>query len=171
MRTVVLGPMSPQLEADMARRRDTGADIYDEVWEGEYHMAPAPSGHHARVDDEMAAALRGPAQAAGLFGSGPFNLGEPDDYRVPDRGLHRQSVLATWVPTAALVVEIVSPDDESWQKLEFYAVHQVDEVVIVDPADRSITWLALAGTTYTAIERSGVLDVAAAEVAESIGWP
>jgi Uma2 family endonuclease len=38
------------------------------------------------------------------------------------------------VPTAALVVEIVSPGDESYKKLDFYAAQAVDEVVIVDPA-------------------------------------
>jgi len=41
--------------------------------------------------------------------------------------------------TAAAVVEILSPDDESWQKLPFYAEHHVDEVLFVDPAQRTIT--------------------------------
>jgi hypothetical protein len=36
-----------------------------------------------------------------------------DDFRVPDAGLHRPGTGGFWNPTAALVVEIVSPGDES----------------------------------------------------------
>ena len=51
-----------------------------------------------------------------------FNLGESEhDFRVPDGGLHRPGGDEMWHPSAALVVEIVSPDDETWQKLPFYA--------------------------------------------------
>jgi hypothetical protein len=55
---------------------------------------------------------------------GIFNLGEPDDYRVPDGGLFRPGPDELYVPTAELVVEIVSPGDESGQKLGFYAAHR-----------------------------------------------
>jgi hypothetical protein len=47
VRTVVLGPRPPELEAVLERRRALGQDLYDEVWAGEYHMAPAPSHRHA----------------------------------------------------------------------------------------------------------------------------
>jgi Uma2 family endonuclease len=43
------------------------------------------------------------------------------------------------------VIEIVSPGDESWKKLPFYAERRVVEVLIVDPSQRSVHWLALAG--------------------------
>jgi Uma2 family endonuclease len=52
--------------------------------------------------------------------------------------LHRPGAAGTWLPTAALVVEIVSPEDETWEKLPFYAAHDVDEVQIVDPAERKV---------------------------------
>jgi Uma2 family endonuclease len=58
-------------------------------------------------------------------------------------------------PTAALVVEIVSPGDETWEKLPFYAAHHVDEVLIVDPQERSVSWLALERGKYRPIDRSG----------------
>ena len=48
-----------------------------------------------------------------------------------------------YLATAALVVEIVSPDDHTWEKLEFYAAHSVDELLIVDPAERRVHWLGL----------------------------
>ena len=46
-----------------------------------------------------------------------------------------------FVSSAALIVEILSPDDESWQKLPFYAASGVDEVVIADPRDQSVNWM------------------------------
>ncbi len=42
-----------------------------------------------------------------------------------------------------MVVEIPSPGDETWHKLPFYAAHDVDEVLIVDPAEQTVTWLGL----------------------------
>ncbi len=171
MRTVIVGPRPAELEALLERRRATGADLYDEVWHGEYHIAPAPRGAHGRLDAEFAVLLRPLVQRAGLFDSGPFNLGERDDFRVPDRGLLREAAPATWNPTAALVVEIVSPGDESWAKLPFYTDHGVDEVVIVDPETRRVTWLARSGAGYESIDRSIVLDVAVADVVAQITWP
>lgn len=170
MRTVVLGPLPRVLADEIERRRVTGADLYDEVWDGEHHMAPAPNSAHGRIDSQLAVILWPLAQRAGLVMSSPFNLGQADDYRVPDRGLLRNSVATTWVPTAALVIEVVSPDDESWKKLEFYAAHDVDEVVIVDTVERTVTWMRRAHGTYEPTERSSVLDLAVADVADQIAW-
>ena len=116
MRTVILGERPKELEALIESRRATGADLYDEVWEGD-------------ESDEL------------------------------------------FLPTAALVVEIVSPNDESWDTLTFYAAHRVDEVIVVDPNDRSIVWMELAGDTYRRVEHSALLGVAVADVAAQIDWP
>jgi hypothetical protein len=43
--------------------------------------------------------------------------------------------------------------------------------VIVDPGERAIHWLALAGGEYREIERSAVLDTGPAELAREIDWP
>jgi Uma2 family endonuclease len=101
-----------------------------------------------------------------------FNLGEPDDYRVPDGGLFRPGPDELYLPTAALVVEIVSPEDKSWEKLAFYAKHGVDEVLIVDPQERRVQWLALSEEgEYRPVERSGLVELSPAELAERIDWP
>lgn len=76
-----------------------------------------------------------------------------------------------WLSTAAAVVEILSPDDESWQKLPFYAEHRVDEVLFVDPAERTITWLALRDGEYNPLQRSGLIELGPAELAEQLDWP
>ena len=101
-----------------------------------------------------------------------FNLGESEhDFRVPDGGLHREFSDRVWNPTAALVVEIVSPEDETWQKLPFYAAHGVEEVLIVDPRERSVHWLALAGGEYREAQRSSLIELGPDELAARIDWP
>jgi Uma2 family endonuclease len=70
-----------------------------------------------------------------------------------------------------MVVEIVSPNDETWEKLSFYAAHHVDEVLIVDPQERSVNWLALADGEYHPIERSGLVALVAQDLAEQLDWP
>lgn len=168
MKTVVLGQWPPEMKQLIERRRALGQDLFDEMWEGEYHLAPAPHPSHGIVDHRVAVALDPYIEAAGLIGTGPFNLGSPDDYRVPDRGVHRTAPAATWVATAALVVEIVSPDDETWQKLDFYAAHHVDELLVVDPVEMSATWLALDAGTYQPTQRSEVLGADIASILTSI---
>jgi Uma2 family endonuclease len=167
---VVLGD-SREIRELIEQRRRTGADLYDEVWKGEYHMAPAAHRSHGFLQDQVATVLRPLARQAGLFGSGPFNLGDPFDYRVPDYGLHRDNDPRTWVPTAAVVVEIISPDDESWAKLDFYAAHEMDEVLIVDPETRRVTWLARDGSGYSEADGSPLLGITAADLAAQIDWP
>lgn len=103
---------------------------------------------------------------------GQSNLGDGEhDFRVPDSALHRPGASGVWHPTAPLIVEIVSPGDESWEKLPFYAAHGVDEVLIVDPQERSVSWLGLAGEEYRPIERSGLIDLGAQELGERLDWP
>jgi len=171
VRTIVLEPKSAEFEALLKRRQALGQDLYDEVWEGEYHMAPMAHSSHGDLDTQLAVLLYPLAQRAGLVGTSAFNLGSPDDYRVPDRGLHRQRPSAVFVPTAAVVVEVVSPGDETWQKLDFYAAHSVDELLIADPAKRSVTWLILHAGRYVEAEYSPLLGVTAAELADQIDWP
>ncbi len=76
-----------------------------------------------------------------------------------------------WHATAALVVEILSPGDESWQKLPFYAAHAVDEVLVIDPDERSVAWLGLRGGEYQPLERSGLIELGRAELAGRLDWP
>ncbi len=101
----------------------------------------------------------------------PFNLGEPDGYRVPDHGWLRDEPNSTYLPTAAIVVEILSPDDETFEKLPLYAAHEVDEVIIVDPVAQRVRIFALA---YGRDEESGtstLLNVGVGELSAAIRWP
>jgi Putative restriction endonuclease len=173
MRTLVLDPPTAGLGELLERRRRSGLDRLDEVWEGVLHMVPAPSFEHAHITQQLAVKLDGPARAAGLIPTmSEFNLGESEhDFRVPDGGLHRPGASGTWLPTAALVVEVRSPGDETWEKLPFYAAHYVEEVLIVDPRERSISWLELKDGEYTPVERSGLVDLGPDELTQQIDWP
>ncbi len=63
-------------------------------------------------------------------------------------------------------VEIVSPGD----KFDFYAAHDVDEVLVVDPDKRTVDWFALKDGEYKPIEPSGVIELGATELAQQIDW-
>lgn len=171
MSVLVLGDRPPELERFLERRRALGQDLFDEVWEGTYHVAPAPNFAHGRVEAELAAILRPAARQAGLVMTGPFNLGDPDDYRVPDQGWHRVRSGGTWLPTAALVVEVLSPGDESYEKLDFYAQHGVDEVLVADPSLRVVRLWELRGGRYEDTGRSGLLDLTAESLVAAVDWP
>jgi Uma2 family endonuclease len=173
MATLVLDPYAYELDALKERRRVSGLDRLDEVWEGVLHMVPAPSYEHARIAQQLAEILGPLARDAGLVAAmGEFNLGDSiDDFRVPDGGLHRPGAKGVWLHSAALVVEIVSPEDESWQKLPFFAAHEVDEVLILDPEKRTVAWLGLEDGEYQPIERSSLIDLGPTQLAERIDWP
>jgi hypothetical protein len=69
-------------------------------------------------------------------------------------------------------VEIVSPGDETWQKLPFYAAHEVDEVLILDPEKHAVHWLGLSSDgEYRPIGRSVLIALSPKELAERIDWP
>ena len=172
MRTLVLDPPTAGLGELLEGRRRSGLDRLDEVWEGVYHMVPAPTHTHAVIEAQLMRLLGPHADTAGLQLSGQCNLGEDEhDFRVPDSALHQPGAHGTWHPTAALVVEIVSPSDETWEKLSFYAAHKVDEVLIVDPQERSVSWLAVKDGEYRPIEHSGLVDLGAQGLAEQLDWP
>ena len=102
---------------------------------------------------------------------GRFNLGDEGDYRVPDGGLQQDASDRVYYPTAALVIEIVSPGDESWEKLPFYAAHGVGEMLIVDPQQRTVSWLGLEAGEYQHLKRSRLIELGADELAAQIDWP
>jgi Uma2 family endonuclease len=173
MPTVILDPLPLEIDELLVRRQELGLDTADEMWKGVLHENPAPRGRHGEILQQLAELFGPLARAAGLVPAmADFNLGAQGDYRVPDGGLHHpeEADNRLYYPTAALVVEIVSPYDESWAKLPFYAAHYVDEVLIVDPQKREIHWLALRGDGYEPVERSGLIDFGAAELAERIVW-
>ncbi len=172
MRALVLDSYTAGLDDLLERRRRSGLDRLDEVWAGVLHMIPAPSLAHARIAQQLAELMGPLAREAGLESTmHEFNLGASEqDFRVPDGALHRPGAAGIWLPTAALVVEVVSRGDETWEKLPFYATHGVDEVLIVDPQERKAYWLELADGQYRDVPHSRLIDLGQQELVEQIDW-
>jgi Uma2 family endonuclease len=85
---------------------------------------------------------------------------------------HRQfDASALYYPTAAVVVEIRSPGDETYDKLPFDAALGIDEVLMIDPDERRVHVLALRGDGYEVTGRLDALDVEAQDLATAIRWP
>jgi Uma2 family endonuclease len=165
-------PPPPEFEALLDRRRRWGADTHDEVWKGVLHVNPAPHGRHAELQAKMIQLIGPAADAATLRTVGEFNLGEPDDFRVPDAGVLGDGPSRLYYDTALLVVEILSPGDESWQKLDFYAAHHVGELVLVDGDQHTVHWLALADDgSFQQVRRSEVLGIDVDELVARVRWP
>jgi hypothetical protein len=175
MRAIILDSETANLELLLEHRRRTGIDRLDEVWEGVLHLVPAPSMPHALILQQLAELLGPLARERGLTPvMHEVKIGASDqNYRIPDGSLHRDPSLGAWHLTAALVVEVVSATgDESWEKLPFYAAHHVDEVLIADPQERSVDWLALNDRTeYEPTDRSALIELGPAELRELIEWP
>jgi Uma2 family endonuclease len=167
--TIVRGPRPPELEAWLQRRRRLGLDRRDEVWEGRYVVAPDPHSNHGEVQLALGALLRPAARRLGLQATATFNLGGPDDFRVPDAGLVPRPA-GVWHDTAALVVEILSPDDQTFDKLDFYTAHGVQELLVLDWRDRSVRCFALQ-EGQREMAASAVLDLATSQITSSIDWP
>lgn len=164
-------PQPAEFEALLVRRRRLGQDLFDEVWEGVLHVNPAPHSQHGRLEWQLAGILGPLASSAGLRALGQFNLGKDGDYRVPDGALVRPGPDAVYLPTAALVLEIVSPGDESWEKLGFYAAHRVEELLIVDPQEKTVSLMGLERGEYKHVKQSRLIELGAVELAEQIDWP
>jgi Uma2 family endonuclease len=148
---------------DLARRRRIGLDRWDEMWEGVLHMPPAPNYEHQRVLDSLVIFL-GPLlqdTGRGTLRSGINVFHEArnmENYRIPDltfvaRG-HEQVIAEDGIrggPPDA-VVEIRSPDDETYEKFPFFAALGVIEVIVIDRDSKIPEVFRLAGSRYLAVQ-------------------
>lgn len=169
MTTIVRGPRPPELEAWLERRRRLGQDRRDEVWEGRYVVAPTPHSNHGAVQLALSGLLVAAAGRLNLHATTTFNLGRSDDFRIPDGGLMPWPA-ATWHDTAVLVVEILSPEDETFAKLDFYRRHGVTELLVVDWRSRTVRCLALQEEPQER-DSSHVLELTTAQIEAELDWP
>jgi Uma2 family endonuclease len=155
MRAVWIGVPEEFLE----ERRRLGHDKKDELWEGVLHMVPPPAHVHSRVQTDLVVALSQVARSRGLQVNVECGLFARDDnYRVPDVVLaRREDCSRRGVERAELVVEVLSPDDESRDKLPFYASVGVPEVWLVEPSSRAFELLVLRDGTYGQIAATGTV--------------
>jgi Uma2 family endonuclease len=142
----------------LAWRKRTGADMWDEMWEGVLHMAPAPNRAHQDFEGALETYLRLHwARPHGHRVYHNVNLalpgGWPDDYRIPDLLLLTPARFGIdhneyFEGAPDVVVEIRSPGDESYEKLTFYAQLGVPEVWLIDRDSKSPTIHVLQAGAY-----------------------
>ena len=123
------------------------------MWEGVLHMTPAPSLEDQRILGRLVAflepLLRSSKRGTLLPGVNVFRTAT--DYRIPDLtfvAAGREHVLSEagvreGGPDA--VIEIRSPEDETYEKLPFYASIGTREVVVIDRDTKQPEVYRLAG--------------------------
>lgn len=150
-------------EEELADRRSKGLDRWDEMWEGVLHMTPAPSLEHQRILGRMIEFLgprvRDTRRGTLLSGINVFRQARPTpDYRIPDltfvaaarEGVLHEDGVRGEGPDA--VIEIRSPEDETYDKLPFYAVVGVREVIVCHRDSKEVEVFRLAGSQYLAVQ-------------------
>lgn len=68
-------------------------------------------------------------------------------------------------------VEVVSPDDETWEKFPFYAARGAEEIATAELSERRLRWWQREGDRYVEVGDSQLLGVAVGELASKIDWP
>ena len=144
--------------AQLAQRRLTGEDRWDEMWEGVLHLSPAPAYEHQRTVDRLLFFLMTLLEKTGrgIIVSGINVFRADDDYRIPDLTFvakGRESILtengARGGPDA--VIEASSASDETYEKFPFYAALGVREVVVIPRDSKKPEVSRLAGSEYVAV--------------------
>ena len=153
---VVMPVAIPELLRFRAR---TGADRFDEMWEGVLHMTPSPSLQHqlhaSRILNffvEVWCPRTGGAAVMQINVSVPERWDQ--DYRIPDVAVMQPDCFpqgeAMFV-RPNVVFEIRSPGGETYEKLPFYAAVGVEAVVVVDRDTKATQVFALSSGTFVLV--------------------
>jgi len=151
-------------ESYLAERRLRRQDKRDELWDGVLHMVPQPSFVHCDVSTRLFGALRPIATRRGMRVMtgclGVFEPGTDRNYRVPDVTVFRpEHIVKRGIEGAELVIEVLSPNDDSRNKFDFYAKLGVGEVWIVDPQALVVEVYSLTGGAYVRVPSTGNLTI------------
>jgi Uma2 family endonuclease len=134
----------PSIERRIRRQRArTGADRYDEVWDGVYVVSPLADVEHQEIVSGLTSAIqavitwndRGDVYAG-------VNLsdrarGWKQNYRVPDvavflRGTSARKYRAHWAGGPDFAAEVCSRGDRAREKLGFYAGLGTRELLLIE---------------------------------------
>jgi Uma2 family endonuclease len=136
-------------------RKRTGADRFDEMWEGVLHMPPAPDLRHQLMARDIVAFF---AEAweprTGGLAVAQVNVSTPDrwptDYRIPDVAIMTEAAAKaaeTRFVQPIVAIEIRSPADETYEKLDFYAEVGVRALVVVERQTKAVQVFSVADGT------------------------
>ena len=158
----------PDLERSLIRRpRARGEDRHDEVWEGIYVMNAQPNDEHQFIVSrltfifEMVIGERGLGQIRPGTNISGRNKDWKDNYRCPDVAVFLNDSTAInrrthWQGGPDLAVEIVSPKDRTWEKIEFYASVGTRELLIIDRDPWALELYRLTNSQLTLVAKLAV---------------
>ena len=125
------------------KRRATGADRFDEVWDGVYVMSPLADVIHQFVASRLNSAFD--QALSGRHGTQVFagvNVSDRStkwtrNFRCPDVAVFlpdnpAKLMGAYWLGGPDFAVEVISPRDRSRKKLGFYAKVGTKELLLID---------------------------------------
>lgn len=126
-----------------AERQASGADRFDEVWEGIYVMAPLANNEHQDIQAGLVSALQAAVVWAGLGrAQAGANVSDREaswehNYRCPDVVVVLTDGVARdcgthWCGGPDFATEISSEGDRSHEKFEFYSSIGVRELLLID---------------------------------------
>jgi len=133
----------------LAERQRLGLDRFDEMWEGVLHMVPPPKGRHQLLEGQLVHHLTRPAALVGCRVAPEIGVfAAENDYRVTDVAVFPEASLADrGIDGAPLVViEVRSPDDESYEKVPWYLARGARSVVVIDQDRFSVEVFTSEGT-------------------------
>lgn len=134
----------PELAREVReQRRESGAERWDEVWEGVYVMPLLPNDEHQHVVSKLTAVLE---FVVGFPGLGLVRAGTnisdrlegwTKNYRCPDLAVFLNDTKAVnrgtyWYGGPDLAIEVVSRGDRSHEKLAFYEKVNTGELLLID---------------------------------------
>jgi len=138
----------------LAERQASGLDTFDEVWDGIYFMAPDPDMQHRGVVAYLSMLLNIIARLelhGWVFAGCNVSDRAADwiqNYRRPDIAVYLPGTTAIFHHAHTeggpdFAVEVCSPKDRSWEKLDFYAKVNTRELLIIDRDPWVVTLLRL----------------------------
>ena len=170
----------PELQRSLIRRRRArGQDRYDEVWDGVYVMNAQPNDEHQSIVSRMSHIFECVVGDTGLGQVRPgTNIsdrheGWKENYRCPDVAVFLNNSTAInrrthWQGGPDLAVEIASPRDQTWEKIEFYASVGTRELIIVDRAPWAIELYRLSASQLSLVGRT---DIDSTTILETVSVP
>ncbi len=126
-----------------AERKAARADRYDEVWDGVSVMAPLPTNEHQELVGKLTTVLEiavGWPELGKVFPGANVSdrtEGWEQNFRCPNVAVFLNDTRAKncgthWYGGPDFAIEIVSPDDRSREKFDFYAAVGVRELLLID---------------------------------------
>jgi Uma2 family endonuclease len=149
------------------QRAASGADRFDEVWDGVYVMSPLADPEHQEIVTQLAAILQlvagWPAQGTVLAGVNVSDraVGWEKNYRIPDVALFSRDSRARkqekhYVGGPDLAIEITSPGDLTRDKIPFYATIGTRELLILDRDAWTLERYQLDASTLSLVQKATV---------------